>query len=90
MIALLTLTGPAVVLGFLFGAAVGRRAGPPRTRAAWAGTVLLLLGTALAGASSGFVPGRPGLWLEAGALVLGAYLGGAALAAVMPGRRPAD
>lgn len=90
MIALLTLIGPAVVLGFLLGAVVGRLAGPPRTRTAWTGTVLLLLGTALAGGLSGVAPGRPGLWLEVGTLVLGAYLGGAALAAIIPGRRLPD
>ncbi|WP_157085568.1 hypothetical protein [Methylobacterium sp. Leaf99] len=89
MIALLTLIGPALVLGFLLGAVVGRLAGWPRTRASVAGTFVLMLAAALAGGLSvaGLVPGRPGLWVEVGALILAAYLAGAGLGAVSVGRQ---
>lgn len=89
MIALLTLIGPALVLGFLLGAVLGRLAGWPRTRLTVAGTLALVLAAALAGGLSvaGLVPGRPGLWVDVAALLLGAYLAGAALGAVSVGRQ---
>lgn len=89
MIALLTLIGPALVLGFLLGAVVGRLAGWPRTGPTVAGTLALALAAALAGGltAAGFVPGRPGLWVEVAALLLGAYLVGAGVGAVSAGRQ---
>ena len=89
MIALLTLLGPALGLGFLLGIVVGRRAGLPRTRATVAGPLALALAAAVAGGLSvaGLVPGRPGLWVEAAALLLVAYLAGAGLGAVSGRRR---
>ncbi|MCJ2082012.1 hypothetical protein [Methylobacterium sp. J-090] len=89
MIALLTLIGPALVLGFLLGTVVGRRAGLPRTRMSVAGALALVLVAAVAGGLSvaGLVPGRPGLWVEVGALLLAAYLAGTGLGAVSVRRR---
>ena len=89
MIALLTLIGPALVLGFLLGTAVGRLAGRPRTRATVAGTLALALAATIVGgvAASGLVPGRSGLWVEVAALLLVAYLAGAGLGAVLVPRR---
>jgi hypothetical protein len=83
VITLLTLVGPALVLGVLLGVAVGRLAGRPRTPLARTGALLVALATLVAGglALSARVPGRAGLWVEAGALILAAYLAGAALAA---------
>ncbi|GJD29743.1 hypothetical protein PMNALOAF_0980 [Methylobacterium adhaesivum] len=84
MIALLTLIGPALVLGFLLGVVVGRLAGPPRRPMARAGAMLMALAVLVAGslAATASVPGRAGLWVEVGALVLAAYLAGATLAAL--------
>ncbi|KQO71233.1 hypothetical protein ASF22_14930 [Methylobacterium sp. Leaf87] len=91
MIPLLTLIGPALVLGFLLGAVVGRFAGLPRTGPTLAGTLALVLAAAVAGGLSlaGLVPGRAGLWVEVGALILAAYLAGAAVGAVSLGRQAA-
>jgi hypothetical protein len=89
VIALLTLIGPALVLGFLLGVIVGRLAGLPRTRTTVTGTLALALAAAVTGGLSvtGLVPGRPGLWVEVAALLLVAYLAGAGLGAVLVPRR---
>lgn len=83
MIVLLTLLWPALVASFVLGAACGWLAGLPHTRAARAGSAILAL-TALGTAGvavAGIVPGRAGLWVEGGALALGAYLAGAIVGA---------
>lgn len=84
MILLLTVLWPALLASLALGAAIGWQFGPPRartTRIAAAGLVLGAL--ALAGiALTGFVPGRPGFWVESAALNLTIYLAGAMIGAL--------
>ncbi|NEU12140.1 hypothetical protein G3T14_08345 [Methylobacterium sp. BTF04] len=91
---LLTLFWPALAAGFLLGAVFGWLSGLPRTPASRLGAGGLGLAALVASglAFAGIVPGRPGLWIEAGALVLGAYLVGALAGATIQAariRRPA-
>lgn len=81
MIPLATSLWPELAAALALGLAVGALTGLPRSRAARLGAGLLFLGlAALTGlAAMGTVPGRGGLWLESGALILGAYLAGCAL-----------
>ena len=81
MIPLATSLWPEVTAALALGLAVGALTGLPRSRAARLGAGLLFLGlAALTGlAAMGTVPGRGGLWLESGALILGAYLAGCVL-----------
>lgn len=81
MIPLATSLWPELTASLALGLAIGALTGLPRSRAARLGAGLLFLGlAALAGlASTGTVPGRGGLWLESGALILGAYLAGCVL-----------
>ncbi|GJD47706.1 hypothetical protein OPKNFCMD_0416 [Methylobacterium crusticola] len=90
MILLATLW-PAVLAALLVGLGAGLWAGWPAGPARRAAGGLLALGLGLAGlALAGVVPGRAGLWLESAALLLAAYLGGCALAALASRlRRPA-
>ena len=74
----------AAVLGAILGA-LARWPGPRPFRWTVAGYFALLLGLAVAAA---LAPGRAGLWLEAAALMLAAYLAGATAGVLLP-RRPA-
>jgi hypothetical protein len=74
---------PALAASLLLGAGVGWLTGLPRNGPARSGALLLAFATCVAGglAISGLVPGRAGLWVEGGALILGAYLVGAVILA---------
>lgn len=89
MILLLTVFWPALAASLLLGGVVGRLAGLPRGRPAKAGAGGLALAAVAAGsvAVAGIVPGRPGLWVETGALVLGVYLAGALIGATIEATR---
>jgi hypothetical protein len=67
---------PALLGGFVLGALVGSSSGLPSSGPARA--IALVIATLAAGlgglALSGVVAGRPGFWIEASALILGAYL----------------
>ena len=81
MTLLATLLWPALAANLLLGAGIGWLTGPPRGRMARWGALALVAAAGLSGglALAGLVPGRAGLWLEGGALILAAYLIGAAL-----------
>ncbi|KQO73268.1 MULTISPECIES: hypothetical protein [unclassified Methylobacterium] len=83
MTLLATLLWPLAAASALLGGAIGALTGLPRTPTARRSAGLLVLAAGLAGglAAGGFLSGRAGFWLEAGALGLGSYLIGAILAA---------
>jgi hypothetical protein len=81
---------PGLALAAVLGAALGMLArwpGPRAFRLTAAAHLALLAG--LAGGAA-LAPGRAGLWLEAGALTLAAYLIGAAAGVLVPRRATAD
>lgn len=69
---------PELAAALALGLAVGALTGLPRGGFALVAAGLLLAGLAVL-ATLRTVPGAAGLWLEAGTLVLGAYLAGCAL-----------
>jgi hypothetical protein len=73
---------PALAAALVLGLVVGALTGLPRGGLALAAAGFLLTGLAILSglAATRTVPGAPGLWIEAGALLLGAYLAGCALA----------
>lgn len=82
MILLLAGLWPGLAGALVLGLAVGAIGGPPRGRAlplALGGAALVLAGLALARV----VPGVAGLWLEAAALMLPAYLAGCGLGSLL-------
>ncbi|MBB2960763.1 hypothetical protein [Methylobacterium sp. R2-1] len=81
MILLVSSLWPALAAALVLGLVVGALTGLPRGGFALAAAGLLLVGLAiLAGLSTlRTVPGESGLWIETGALVLGAYLAGCAV-----------
>ncbi|MCJ2032928.1 hypothetical protein [Methylobacterium sp. J-068] len=83
MTLLATLLWPFLALSLLLGTGIGWLAGLPRTRAArWGAIALAVAACVTCGlAASGTVGGRAGFWIEGSAMLLGAYLVGAALAA---------
>ena len=81
MISLLTTLWPGLAGALVLGLAVGFLAGWPGSRTvslvlSGLTLVLILLATAQA------VPGLPGLWMEAAALILPCYIAGCALGAL--------
>lgn len=81
MIPLVHALWPEAAAALVLGLAVGALTGLPQGRVARLGAGLLFLGlVALAGlAVTEAVPGNRGLWVEIGALLLGAYLAGCGL-----------
>lgn len=72
---------PALAAALGLGLVIGALTGLPRGGLAMAAAGLLVTGLAiLAGlAALQTMPGAPGLWIESGALLLGAYLAGCVL-----------
>ena len=81
MILLVSSLWPALTAALVLGLVVGALTGLPRDGFAPAAAGLLLVGLGvLAGLTTlHTAPGEPGLWIETGALILGAYLAGCAL-----------
>lgn len=81
MIGLVSSLWPALAAALLLGLAVGTLTGLPRSSFTLTAAGLLLVGLAILAALAALrtVPGAPGLWIETGALLLGAYLVGCAL-----------
>lgn len=91
MTTLLIVIGAVLAASLALGVAVGRWAGlPPRRSARLAAAALIALAAGSSGlALIGLVPGRTGLWIETGALILDAYLLGAIAGALLArARRP--
>lgn len=87
MLALLQVVWPGLVIGFTLGFAIGLAtcSPAPPSRAGWIAAVMALLGIAVAAALAMLevVPGRAGLWLETGLLLVAAYVAGCGLGGLL-------
>ncbi|UGB24422.1 hypothetical protein LPC10_15840 [Methylorubrum sp. B1-46] len=72
---------PALAAALGLGLVIGALTGLPRGGLAMAAAGLLLTGLAILTGLAALrtMPGAPGLWIESGALLLGAYLAGCVL-----------
>ena len=91
MLLLLTTLWPALIASLVLGAAIGWLCGLPRERPHRLAALGLALAALVLGAMAvaGFVPGRPGFWVESVALNLAAYLAGTTLGGVAAAARNA-